>query len=69
MPEWSIFALVTSALTELKLFDYLGKEVRSISLKNGLQKLDRNNLASGIYFLEITDNGKIVQKKKIVIND
>ena len=69
MPEWSIFALVTSALTELKLFDYLGKEVRSISLKNGLQKLDRNNLASGIYFLEITDKGKIVQKKKIVIND
>lgn len=61
--------LTNSASTELKLFDYAGKEVRSIQLKNGLQKLDRNNLASGIYLMQVVDKGIVLQKKKIVIND
>lgn len=60
---------LNSTSTELKLFDYTGKEVRSISLKNGIQKIERGNLASGVYFMEITDKGSVLQKKKIVIND
>lgn len=65
----NISGLTNASSTELKLFDYLGKEVRSIPLKNGTQKLDRNGLTSGIYFIEVYNNGKILQKKKIVITD
>lgn len=64
-----ISGLGNSASTELKLVDFLGREVRSQKLKNGSQKFYRENLPNGIYFMEIIDGGKSLQKRKIVIND
>jgi len=64
-----ISGLTNSSIVELKLFDYLGKEVKSQQLENGTQKLDRGNLVSGMYFLEISQQGKLLGKKKIIIND
>lgn len=57
------------AIAELKLYDYMGKEIRSQKLKNGTQKLYRENLSNGIYFVEISNGKTVIQKKKIVINN
>lgn len=64
-----ISGLESNTQAELKLYDYLGKEVRSQKLKNGTQKLYRENLSNGIYFVEIIDGKTVIQKKKIVINN
>jgi hypothetical protein len=40
-----------------------------MQLQNGDQKLERNGLPSGVYFIEITKQGKILGKQKILIND
>jgi len=65
----NLSGLTTDSSTELKLFDYLGKEVKSQQLKNGSQRLERNNLAAGTYLIQISQQGKILGKKKIIIND
>ncbi|HET6227947.1 MAG TPA: T9SS type A sorting domain-containing protein [Bacteroidia bacterium] len=64
-----VSGLNNSAFVELQLFDYLGKIIRSQQLQNGTQKLERNNLANGMYFIEIREQGKLIGKQKIIIND
>lgn len=54
---------------QLKLFDYLGKEVKSQSVENGRNQLDRGNLANGMYFLEILEKETVRVKMKVVIAD
>lgn len=54
---------------ELKMFNYQGQEVKSEWLKSGSQKLERGNLANGIYFITISQRGQIMDKKKIIIKD
>jgi hypothetical protein len=58
-----------NATTELKIYDYIGKEIKSQRLENGVGKLDRSDLANGMYFIEISQQGKLLGKKKILIND
>lgn len=65
----TISGLANTSSTELKLYDYTGKEIKSQQLENGTQKLDRCNLANGMYFIEIRQQGKVIGKKKIVITD
>ncbi len=65
----SISGLSTNYSSDLKMYNYLGQEVKSQSLKNGVQKISRDNLPNGIYLLEIVDQGKVIGKKKVVIND
>jgi|SRR4051812_10168137 len=65
----NIIGLSADNLYELKMYNYLGQEVKSQSLKNGIQKMNRGNLINGIYLIEIVDQEKVVGKKKIVIND
>jgi hypothetical protein len=58
-----------SPAAELKMYDHLGREVKSQPLKNGSQKITRNNLPAGSYLLEVVDQGKILGKKKIIIHE
>lgn len=64
-----ITGLTGKSIVELKLFDHLGKQVLSQQLENGIQKLNRNGLSSGMYFLEIIEQGNVLGKQKVVIND
>lgn len=55
--------------TTLKMFNSLGqmvKEVKDISLQN--YTLYRDNLKSGLYFIQLLQNNKIISYKKIIIN-
>ncbi|MES2748127.1 MAG: T9SS type A sorting domain-containing protein [Bacteroidota bacterium] len=54
----------------LKLYNSLGQIVNEIQNINGQQfVLNRGNLNSGLYFIELLQNDKLVQIKKIVIED
>lgn len=54
--------------TVLKIYDIVGKEVKSIELINGKNQMDVSNLNSGIYFYTIfKDNKSIIETKKLVI--
>jgi subtilisin family serine protease len=54
---------------EIKIFNLLGKEVKSISLENSSGEfiLNRETLSSGIYFCRLTLNGKIIAANKLII--
>lgn len=64
-----ISGLNGSYKAQLKLLDYLGKEIKSQAIENGTHRIERGHLAGGMYFLEIHDHEKIVAMKKIVIRD
>lgn len=51
----------------LLLFDTMGKVVYYSQLKTRSTKLYRDNLAAGIYFYRVSDNGKVIGRGKIVI--
>ena len=51
----------------LKLTDLLGKDLKTWHFTGKELKLDRGDLKSGIYFLQITDEKNKVTNKKIVI--
>ena len=53
-------------LSTLKLIDLKGREVRNLSTNN-LNQISTQNLASGLYYLQLKNNqGEIVYKKIIV---
>jgi hypothetical protein len=64
----SVSGLSNPAFAELKLVDFLGKEIRSQKL-GPYQKMDRGDLPAGMYFIELREQGKVLARKKIVIND
>lgn len=51
----------------LRILDMLGKEVRNIPFSGKEVRLEKGNLKSGIYFIQVTSNNKIVQSKKLII--
>ena len=53
---------------EFKLFDVVGKEVRSISGINSRQfTLEKNELSAGVYFYKLSNNGREIANGKVVI--
>lgn len=54
----------------LKLYNSLGQIVKNIQNINGNQLvIDRDNLTSGLYFIELFQNDKVVLTTKIVVVD
>ncbi len=53
----------------LRLYDFLGKEVKTLSLKRGTGSvmLDLQNLQPGIYFYSLEIDKKIVATKRLVV--
>lgn len=45
----------------------LGQKVRSFSIENGNKIIETNDLAAGVYFLNITEKNKLISTQKIVI--
>lgn len=72
-PETKIqFALKTAAFTELKVFDMLGREIKTLvngELKAGEYEvtLMAANLPSGVYFYRLKSAGYIETKKMIIL--
>lgn len=64
-----ISGLGSSSHGQLKLFDRLGKEVKAQAVDNGRNQLERGNLAKGMYFMQILENGRVVTNTKVVIHD
>ncbi|NUY82660.1 T9SS type A sorting domain-containing protein [Flavobacterium sp. MAH-1] len=53
---------------DIKLFDVTGREVRTLKHMSGNQiEIPRANLVSGIYALQIEENGKVISRKKLVV--
>ncbi len=63
---------LTSAaqLSKIAIYDMLGKEVKEIKLtdKQGVAKLNTDDLVSGIYFYSLVMDNKVITTKKLVIN-
>ncbi len=53
--------------TTVKLMDVLGKEIRTIIFSGKQLQLEKGEIKSGIYFVQITDEKKNVVTKKVVI--
>ncbi len=54
----------------LKIYDFLGKEVRSINVRGGNSShiIEVNNLESGIYFFSLQIDAKPVATRRFVVN-
>ena len=54
----------------LTLYDSFGQKVKEVNnILSQTTKIDRNNLASGLYFIQITEKNKPIITKKILIKD
>lgn len=53
--------------TTLKIMDVLGKEIKSISFEGKQLTIEKGEMKSGIYFLQINDDNKNVVNRKIVL--
>jgi hypothetical protein len=66
------FAIPTSGLVRLKIFDMLGREVESIVNKEMTAgsytvDFDASRLATGIYFYKLISGGFIETKKMVLV--
>lgn len=52
---------------EVAIFDAAGRELRREQFIGTMHTLHRNGLPSGIYFLEVTSEGRIVQTGKLLV--
>jgi hypothetical protein len=64
----TVSGLSGHASAELKLVDFFGKELRSQKL-TASQKMERSDLPAGMYFIELREQGRVLARKKIVINN
>lgn len=54
----------------LKLFNTIGQLIKEIRDLNGQSIIiDREDLNSGIYFIQLTENGKLISTHKIIVSD
>ena len=53
--------------SELKIYDLLGKEVKSYRIQNAEEKIYRNNLSSGLYYYRLLQKEQIVGIGKLMI--
>ena len=54
---------------KIEICDLGGRVVRVIAPQSHLIQLGRSGLSSGMYFMNVYDNGKLVGSRKIVVND
>ena len=56
--------------SKLKIFNSIGQVVKTMENITGQNIIiDRDDLKSGIYYIQITENGKIISTNKIIISD
>jgi uncharacterized repeat protein (TIGR01451 family) len=53
--------------TVFRIFNVLGKEVKSSGIVSGTTEIDLSELNSGIYFISIVDSNNIITTKKFVV--
>ncbi len=53
--------------SELKIYSILGEEVLSSKISSGKNEVNIENLANGIYFYTVTEQGHLIESKKLVI--
>ncbi|MDD5570446.1 MAG: T9SS type A sorting domain-containing protein [Bacteroidales bacterium] len=58
--------IVNSTLT---IYNIFGQKVKSINVSGDEIKIDRENLLSGIYFIRLTQDDKVIMTDKLVIAD
>ena len=55
---------------ELIIFNLHGQKIKSIKSISGENiKIDRGNIASGLYFIQLTQDGKVLTTNKLIITD
>ncbi|CAN5831766.1 hypothetical protein BH11BAC7_BH11BAC7_06370 [soil metagenome] len=54
---------------KIEISDLSGRTLRNISPQNHLINFERTGLSSGMYFINVYENGKLAGSKKIVLND
>ena len=53
-------------MLELNVVDVLGNIVRSEKSNNNIFRIERNDLAAGVYMYQIRSEGKIISQGKMV---
>ena len=67
--ELSIESVITFDNASLKLFNAVGQLVREINNFSGQHiTLKRENLSSGLYFMQLYEKGKLVKSSKVLVN-
>jgi hypothetical protein len=51
----------------LAVVDVLGKVIYTRAINNSQTELNVSDLTSGIYFIQITDNGALLGTKKLIV--
>ncbi|MCF8252063.1 MAG: T9SS type A sorting domain-containing protein, partial [Saprospiraceae bacterium] len=54
--------------TTLALWDLQGRKHQEILLKNTITQLDLGDLPAGMYMVSLAQNGRVVERKKLVKN-
>ncbi|HRJ86699.1 MAG: T9SS type A sorting domain-containing protein [Ignavibacteria bacterium] len=67
------FSIITIEFVQIKVFDVLGREVETLVSENLLpgtysKTFSPKNLASGIYFYQMSIAGKIIKTRKMIYN-
>ncbi len=62
----SLFIEANQAELSLRILNQEGKELQQIKLKEAINKLDFNELSSGVYLLELSDNKGNIQVEKVL---
>ncbi len=68
--DWSVVSLNGHVLKNglLTLYDGLGKRVQDQIFDGNTAKIERKNLGSGLYFLQITDEGHLISTAKVMVH-
>jgi hypothetical protein len=53
--------------TTLKIVDWMGKEVKIVSLKSHETSIDRGQLQNGIYFYRVTNGGQSIDSGRLIV--
>ncbi len=53
--------------TSISIFDIVGKNISTMTLVNGNNTMNIENLTSGVYFYSIKRNGDVIETKKLIV--
>ncbi|MDP1802908.1 MAG: T9SS type A sorting domain-containing protein [Bacteroidota bacterium] len=56
-----------SAVLHASVINALGQKVRSFIIETGKKNVDVSDLPGGLYYLSLSENGKVISTKKLVI--
>jgi len=57
----------STKISNIKIFDITGKQVKSLNLQDGKQTIDISDLQQGLYLISLFDKKNIVSQQKLIV--